>query len=264
MNTRDIKLIKKKMVNIGHKTGHLASSFSAVDILYSLYTFADINKENAANIKNRDIVIISKEHCRLAQVCILAHLGLIESKLLETYLTDDGALGHDIYNFVSEGISAVDYGSGSLGHGLSVGAGLAMSNPNRKVYVLIGDGEMQEGSMWEALLFIIQHKLKNLIVICDRNYMQIDGYTKNIIDTSSNIKKLAEDMGFFTLCCNGHDISEIKKCLKEPHSTPKFIIANTVKGKGMEFLLNELGFAMFHHGFLNEQQKERILEALDE
>ena len=195
----------------------------------------------------------------------LAKVLLLNPDILETYLVDNGILGHDIYNLISsENIDAVDYASSSLGHGLSVGAGMALANPNRNVYVLIGDGELQEGSMWEALFFIKQHKLKNLTVICDRNYMQIDGFTKDIIDTSSNIEKMAESLGFDVLLCNGHDIDAIKECLNKVHNRPKFIIAGTIKGHGMEFMLDEVGAAMFHHGIFDEKQKNRILEVIND
>ena len=209
------------------------------------------------------MVIISKEHCRLAQVCILSHLGLLDKKLLNKYLVDNGLLGHDIYNFVaSKELSSIDYGSGALGHGINFGIGLALANANRNIYVLIGDGEIQEGSMWEAFLFIIHHNIRNITIIADRNYMQIDDYTKNIIDTSSNMKNIMETLGFDVLECNGHNIEEIEKCIKEDTKQPKFIIADTIKGKGMEFILDEVGFAMFHHSVLNTEQKNKIMESV--
>lgn len=259
----DIKEIKKMIVQHGCHSGHLTSSLGVVELLYSLYTTINFNQKNFKNINDRDMVIISKEHCRLAQICTLSYLGYVDEKLLDGYMREDGKVGHDMYNIVGgEEIAAVDYASGSLGHGLNVGAGLAMAKPEHNIYVVCGDGEFQEGSMWEALLFIKQHNLKNLTVIIDRNYLQIDNYTKNILDTSSNIEKMVQDFGFNVLKCNGHNIDEIKKCLKEQTNEPKCIIADTIKGKGMEFMLEELGFAMFHHSMLSEKDIKRVYEAI--
>ena len=241
--------------------GHLSSSLGCVEILYALYTTINISKENKQDITNRDMVVLSKEHCRVGQICTLAHLGLIDKKLLDTYLHDNGMLGHDIYNFVAgEEAVAIDYGSGALGHGVGVGIGLAMANQNRNVYVIVGDGELQEGSLWEAFLFIIQHNIKNIAIICDRNYMQIDNYTKNIVDTSSNMENIMSAIGFNVIKCDGHDVLSIRKAIKLKSKTPKFIIADTVKGKGMEFLLDEIGFAKFHHSVLGQEYITRILE----
>ena len=243
--------------------GHLSSSLGCVELLYALYTTINITQTNKYDIENRDMVVLSKEHCRVGQVCTLAYLGLLDKKLLDTYLHDNGTLGHDIYNFVAgEYATAIDYGSGALGHGIGVGIGLAMANPKRNVYVIVGDGELQEGSLWEAFFFIIQHNIKNITIICDRNYMQIDNYTKNIIDTSSNVENIISATGFDVVKCDGHNVSAIKEAIKVKSKAPKFIIADTVKGKGMEFLLDELGFAKFHHSALSQEYITRILEKM--
>ncbi len=256
---KDLQSIREMIC--ARRGGHLSSSLGCVEILYALYTTINITKENKTDLENRDMVVLSKEHCRVGQVCTLAHLGLIDKKLLDTYLHDGGTLGHDIYNFVAdETAAAIDYGSGSLGHGVGVGIGLAMANPKRNVYVIVGDGELQEGALWEGFLFIIQHNIKNITIICDRNYMQIDNYTKNIVDTSSNMENIMNSVGFDVLKCDGHDVKAIQKALKAKCKKPKFIIADTVKGKGMEFLLGELGFAKFHHSVLGQEYITRILE----
>ena len=260
----DIKQIKKLIIDTvkPSNAGHITSSFSAVEILYAIYKHANINSDNIAD-KIRDRVIISKEHCRLAQVCVLAHLGLLDKELLKEYCLDGENLGHDIYNFVCPKFPAVDIASGSLGHGLGVGAGLALANTSHNVYVLCGDGEFQEGSMWEALMFIKQHNLKNLTVIVDRNYMQIDNYTKEIIDSSSKLPEQLGAFGFDVIEVDGHNVKEIDSALKAETQNPKCIIANTIKGKGIEFLLPERGFAMFHHSGLNEEEFKRVYEAVE-
>ena len=256
--------IRKLIVEVGFSKGHLTSSLGCVEILYALYSGLNINKNNLDDIKNRDIVILSKEHARLAQVCTLAHLGFLDKNLLKGYMGTDGILGHDIYNIVADKrLMALDYGSGSLGHGESVAAGFAYANRNRKVCCLIGDGELQEGSVWEAFLFVTQHKLNNLITIIDKNNLQIDNRVENIIDTLSNLEDRLTSFGFEVFVCDGHNIDEIKKYLVLESEKPKCIIANTIKGKGMEYMLDETGYAIFHHSkFKDKNLKNRILEGI--
>lgn len=259
----DIKKIKELIIDTvkNSNAGHITSSYSCTEILYTLYKFANINKENVAD-DNRDRIIISKEHCRLAQCCILAYLNLLDKNLLKEFCNTGGNLGHDMYNIVNPKISAVDYASGSLGHGLSVGAGLAFGDKKHHVYVLVGDGELQEGSIYEALLFISQHNIKNITIIVDKNNMQIDNWTKEIIDTSSKIKDLMFALKFEVVCCNGHDVNEIEQALQIKTERPKCIIAETIKGKGIEFLLKDFSFAKFHHSSLTNIEFEKVYEAI--
>ncbi len=170
-----LKDVKKDIIRINNKAGvgHCPSSFSSLEIMYVLYSkIANITKQNANDLQ-RDRVIISKEHCYAGRVCLLAKLGLIPSSYLDTYIEKDGKLAHDIYGLVGDKeIACLDVSSGSLGHGLGVGAGLAVGSPKNNIYVIVGDGELQEGSCWEALNFIGYHKIKNLTVIVDKNNMQ--------------------------------------------------------------------------------------------
>lgn len=242
--------------------GHITSSFSAVEILYALYKHANINIHNLRD-KLRDRVIISKEHCRLAQVCVLAHLGLLDKKFLKEYCIDGGLLGHDLYNVVCPDIPAVDIASGSLGHGLGVGAGMAYTDKAHNIYVLCGDGELQEGAMYEALLFIAQKEINNLVVIVDRNSMQIDNYTKNIINTSDHLKERMTSLGFDVIECDGHDVDDLTRALNKTIKLPKCIIANTIKGRGMEFMLERFSFAKYHHSGLTDEEFNVIYEAIE-
>lgn len=260
----EIKTIKKLILDTIKPTnaGHITSSFSTVEILYALYKYANITQNNISD-KLRDRVIISKEHCRLAQVCVLAHLGLLEKEHLHNYCVSGENLGHDMYNVVCPKFPSVDYASGSLGHGASVGAGIAFGDKEHNVYVIIGDGELQEGSIYEAMIFIIQHKINNITLIIDRNNMQIDNYTKKIIDTSSDLKDKMTVLGFNVLECNGHNVEELTEALRAKTSAPKCIIANTIKGKGIEFLLDRFSFAKFHHSGLNEEEFKVVYEAIE-
>ncbi len=261
---RQIKNIKINILETAAimNPGHITSSLSSVEILYAVYKDSNISLSNLNDI-NRDKVIISKEHCRLAQICVLAELGLLDKSLLQTFCCDDGFLGHDIYNLVgSEKIMAVDVASGSLGHGAGVGAGLALGNKDRKVYCICGDGELQEGALWEAFLFVAQHNLLNFTLIIDRNYMQIDNYTKNIIDTATDLEKKLSAFGFEAYLCNGHDVSQLAELLSKKTSKPKCIIADTVKGHGLEYLQNDRSFAMFHHSSLTKEEFKKALETI--
>lgn len=258
---KNIKTLILKTASISNP-GHITSSLSAVEILYATYKHSNIRAKNLSDI-NRDKIIISKEHCRLAQVCVLAEMELLDKELLKNFCADNGLLGHDIYNIVgSPEIAAVDVASGSLGHGAGVGAGLALGNRDRKVYCICGDGELQEGSLWEAFLFIIQHNLINFTLIIDRNFMQIDNYTQNIIDTSTNLEIKMNAFGFETYICNGHDVEELTTLLEIRPNKPKCIIANTVKGYGLEYLLNDRSFAMFHHSGLTKEEFKKALETI--
>ena len=241
-----------------YKVSHLPSALSALDILYVLYNkIVNITKENASDV-NRDRVIISKEHCRWAQVCVLVDCGLLDEKYIPSFKKDGGALGHDMYNLVSdEHIDAVDVATGSLGHGPGVGAGLAW-NSKHNVYVIVGDGELQEGSVWEAIMFAGHHNLRNLTIILDRNQLQIDDYTKNIINSSDNAKARFESFGFKVIECDGHDTEQLEKAFKQQLDCPKCIIANTIKGKEIDFIREEVGAARFHWSILRPQDYERL------
>lgn len=249
-----IKEIKKLIVETAHnaKVGHLPSSFSSLEIMYTLYKRI-LTPENLNN-PQRDMVIISKEHARLGQVCVLAYLGFLKKKYLASYMQNGGKLGHDLYNLNQNDTDAVDYACGSLGHGLSVAAGFALANKNRKIYVIVGDGELQEGSNWEALMFIIQHNIKNLVVIIDKNSMQIDDFTKNIIDTSSKVNDVFAAMGFDVVECDGHSLEDLNVAFEKEVEKPKCVIAKTIKGDGLEFLHETKRFNHFHASPLSEDE----------
>lgn len=256
-DNKRIKKIKELLFNKSyeHHISHLPSNLSCLEILYVLYhKIAHITNDNKADVV-RDRIIVSKEHARWVQLVILAEAGLIDMACLDRFKADGSDVGQDMYNWVgSKDIAAIDYGSSSLGHGLSVGAGLAYGDPQHETYVIVGDGELQEGSCWEALMFAGQHKLKNLTVIIDRNRLQIDDYTKNIINTSSFSPEAIEKLGFCIIECDGHNVDELEKALQTKSNLPRCIVANTVKGKELEFILKTRDFAPFHWMTLTEEE----------
>lgn len=259
-----VKNIKKFFFENAHKSriGHLPSALSCLEILYTLYNkVANITKQNKGDI-NRDRVILSKEHAKFGQVCTLFECGLVEKIVVDTYLQDGGFCGHDMYNIVgSQQISAIDISCGSLGHGLGVGAGIAFANRKHNVYVIVGDGELQEGSCWEALMFIGHLQLKNIVVIVDRNNQQIDNLTKNIINTHKFCPNAIKAFDFEIIECNGHSVAELEQAIKSKSNQPKCVVANTIKGKEIHNNLSKYNFATYHWGCTTDDEyREAILK----
>jgi transketolase len=258
-----LKQIKYLILETARKAnaGHIPSSLSCTEILYVLYNkIADITKENAKNLQ-RDRVIISKEHARLAQVCVLSEAGLLDEKYLNKYMVDGGVLGHDLYGRGSNAdINVIDVSCGSLGHGLSVGIGMALGSKNHNIYVIVGDGECQEGSVWEGIMFAGYHKMNNLTLIVDNNNLQVDDFTKNIIDTSSNIGKQIESFGFDVFKCDGHNVDELEKVFKIKTDRAKCIVANTIKGKETLFLRKSRGLNVSHYTSLTPEEMRFAIE----
>ena len=259
-----IKNIKKFLLENAHKSriGHLPSALSCLEILYTIYNkIADITNQNKGDI-NRDRVILSKEHARFGQVCTLFECGLVEKEVVDTYLQDGGFCGHDMYNIVgSQKILAVDISCGSLGHGLGVGAGIAFANQKHNVYVIIGDGELQEGSCWEALMLIGHLQLKNITIIVDRNNQQIDNLTKNIVNTHKFCPNAIKAFDFDIIECDGHNIAELEMAIKSTTNQPKCVIANTIKGKEIYKNLEKYNFALYHWGCTTDDElKDAIKE----
>ena len=261
-----IRRVKQYLFQTAHKArvGHIPSSLSSVEIMYVLYNkIANITKNNANNL-DRDRVIISKEHARLGQVAVLAEAGLIDSKLLDKFMCDeDSILGHDLYGAVSKrNIDAIDVACGSLGHGLPLGVGLAWDS-KYNVYVIVGDGELQEGTNWESIIFIGAKKLNNITLIIDRNNQQIDNYVTNIVDTYTNIARQIEAFGFDVLECDGHNIDELERVFNAKTAKPKCVIANTIKGKDCRFALNEMGFGRFHAAPLSFENYQKVCQGTE-
>ncbi len=223
----------------GAKAGHIGPSFSSVEILTSLY-FDDVLKYDVNNPldENRDKFVLSKGHGALLLYSVLCEAGYITADYLKYYCDGEHGLGMHPHINKSFGIETT---SGSLGHGVAIANGMALSakilDNNSKVYVLVGDGECQEGSIWEALLFSGHKKLDNLTVIIDNNKIQGTNFTENILDLGSLSDKL-KSFGFSVFEVDGHNFEELKNAFTQISDKPKAIIANTVKGKGVSFMEN--------------------------
>ncbi|AXR64977.1 transketolase [Leptospira mayottensis] len=243
------KRLRKLVVEAleGGGRGHLGSSMSMIEILHVLYDgYLNISKDNF-NSPDRDRFILSKGHGCLALYAVLADKGFIPTEELKTFCKLDSRLGGHPERGKIPGVEA---STGALGHGLPIGVGMAIAakirKKNYKVVVLTGDGEINEGSVWEAAMSAAKHKLSNLTVMVDYNKLQSYGLTKEVLDLEPLVDKW-KSFGFETVEIDGHNIAEIQSTLnKLPfHShKPSAIICHTVKGKGFPFAE---GNANWHH-----------------
>jgi transketolase len=243
--------------------GHIGGAYSCIDILTVLYYggLLDINKNNFEH-ENRNRFLLSKGHAAIAQYVILEDLGLFDTEEL-LKMNNGGILGeHPDHN-----IPGVEFDSGSLGHGLSIASGMAyaakLDNKDYKTYVVLGDGECYEGTIWEAAQLSSHLGLDNLIAIVDRNNLCIHGDTEKINKLNPFGAKW-KAFGWNVVEVNGHDHSDLLRALTNTRSSkPTVIIANTIKGKGVSFMENN---HKWHHGGISDEvyalcQKE-IMEAL--
>jgi len=266
-----IKFLKNKAVQIRKellqmiydaKTGHTGGSLSSVDILVALYY--EIMKIDPKNPKgeSRDRFVLSKGHSVEGYYTILADLGFFLKDELKYFCKFNSRLiGHP-----SVKIPGVEMNTGALGHGLSVAVGMAlagkMDKKNYKVYVLMGDGELAEGSIWEGAMAARHYKLDNLIGIIDRNHLQISGNTENIMSLE-NLKEKWNSFGWNVLVEDGNNIEKMIDTFKKipiAKEKPHLIIANTIKGKGVSFIEND---AKWHHKVPNKEQLEKAMKELD-
>ena len=245
------------------KESHVASALSCIDILTVLYGgILKIDPKKPTD-KNRDRFILSKGHAVSALYAILAEKGFFQKNLLDTFCQNDSSLpGHSTKNSVP----GVEVSTGGLGHGLPMGVGMALAakkdGKSYRVFVLAGNGECNEGSVWESALFAAQHNLDNLVVIIDHNRQQGLGKSESII----NMEPLAEKWRAFNWIAqeiDGHDFSEIEKSLKQiplQKNKPTVIIAKTTKGFGVSYMHDSVDW---HYKNPNEEQYKLALEELE-
>ncbi len=247
---------------VGAKAGHTGGSLSCTDILNVLYN--DVLNVSPANFHSpdRDRYIQSKGHCVEALFVVLADKGFFPEKDLETLCRyQSHYIGHP-----TRKVNGVEQNTGALGHGLpiSVGVALAAKMDQRayRTYTLMGDGELPEGSNWEAALSAAQYKLDNLCAIIDKNGLQITAATKDVCNTDPLDKKW-ESFGWAVRVVNGNDVEELKAAfaaLPFEKGKPSVIIAQTTKGKGVSFMENQL---KWHHGVPDKEQYEIAQQELD-
>lgn len=241
--------------------GHTGGSLSAIDVLLALYQ--QVMNISPANVDDpdRDRFIMSKGHSVEAYYTILAASGFITKDELQTY----GKMGTLLYGHPTIKVPGVEIATGSLGHGLAPGVGLALAGRRDqrpyRVFVLMGDGEQAEGSVWEAAMSAGNYELSNLIAIIDYNKLQISGAVDDVMRTSS-LQEKWEAFGWHVEEIDGHNISDIVDlCGRIPISLnkPHLIIAHTTKGKGVSFMENKAGW---HHKVPSEQQLRQAVAEL--
>lgn len=260
--------VRRNIIKMVHnsKSGHPGGSLSGADILTVLYKKClNIPKEwdKSADYENRDRFILSKGHASPLLYSVLAMKGIINKEDLMTFRKINSKLqGHPAKHY----LKGVETSTGSLGQGLSIGCGIALGlklkNNPANVVVYTGDGELQEGSCWEAFMQAAHRKLNNLIAIIDRNRLQIDGCTENVMALDDLNNKL-KAFNWEVIEINGHDFDEIYNAIEKAKKCDKpcAIIANTVKGKGVSFMENQAGW---HGKAPNDEQLHLALKELGE
>jgi len=258
------KKIRAHCLRMTHhgKGGHIGSMLSMAELLAVLYT--RILKVDPENPKwpERDRFILSKGHGGGAVYAVLAERGFFPMEWLDTYYKDDGKLmGH-----ISHKVPGVEFSTGSLGHGLPVAVGMALSAKVRgekhRVFCLMSDGDVDEGSTYEAIMFAAQQKLDNLVAVFDYNKIQALGHTRDVIDLEPLTARL-EACRWAVREIDGHDVEQIDCALRAipiAPGKPSWVTAHTVKGKGVSFMENTVSC---HYGYVDREHLERALKELE-
>ena len=268
MDIEDLKMkaneIRKDIIEevYNAKSGHPGGSLSIADIMAVLY-FNELRiDEKNPRWEERDRLVLSKGHCSPALYAALAERGFFDKEDLKSFRKIESNLqGHPDLNKVP----GVDMTSGSLGQGLSIANGMAiagkMDNKDYRVYTILGDGEIEEGQVWEAAMTANKYKLDNLCVIVDNNNLQIDGTIEEVM-SSYPIDEKFKSFGFNVLAIDGNNIEEILSAFeiaKQTKNKPTCIIAKTIKGKGVSFMENKVGW---HGKAPNEEEYEEAMKNL--
>lgn len=249
------KQLRIKALEIAYKSGkngsHIGGGLSAIELFAVLY--GDVLKYNIHTPEDeyRDRLVVSKGHCVLAYYAALNWAGFLSQDELDTFEVDGTHLHGHAFRNLEKGI---EFSGGSLSMGMSFGVGQALAckkrNLNNRVFVIVGDGECNEGLIWESAMAASNFGLDNFAVIIDCNHLQYDGNTKDVMDTSSLSEKFAA-FGFDTIEVNGHNVIELQKALSYIGDAPLCVVANTVKGKGISFAE---GKREWHHHTLSEEE----------
>jgi transketolase len=239
--------------------GHIGSALSIADLVAALY--GNILKIPTPDHRDRDRFILSKGHAVLALYAAFFLKGWIDREQLNTYCTNGSLLGvHPEHE-----LTGIDFSTGSLGQGLSLGVGAALAakldHSSRRIFVLISDAECNEGSLWEAIMFAAHHKLSNLIVMIDLNGQQAIGYTKDVLNLSP-MRDRWQAMGWDVQAINGHDREEIVQTINNLAITsekPHVLIAKTIFGKGVSYMENQI---KWHYFPMSDEEYQQALHEI--
>lgn len=255
--------LRLNLVNLIHsgKTGHTGGDLSVLNVLTVLYyRILNVNPQKP-KMPERDRFVLSKGHCAEALYCVLCDKGFIPKEELEAYGKDFSHLG----GHPDVTIPGVEINTGALGHGLAAGVGMALAakklGASYKTYVVMGDGEQAEGSIYEAAMAANKYRLDNLVAIIDRNGLQISGSTEDVMPLES-IRERWTAFGWDVMEMNGNDIADIVAHLENinfQNSRPHLLISKSTKGLGVSFMEN---VAKWHHGVPNEEQYEQAVREI--
>lgn len=257
------KRIRKHMLEMTHKaqSSHVSSCLSVADILAVLYSGVLKVRPNEPDWEDSDRLILSKGHAAAALYAVLAESGFFPIEDLDTFYQKDSKLaGH-----VSNKVAGVDVSTGALGHGLSIGCGMALvakrDNKPYRVFVILSDGDLNEGSTWEAAMFAAHHHLDNLVAVVDYNRLQAMGWTDDVLDLEP-LRDKWTTFGWYAVRIDGHNFRQIEASFKNvPFALgyPSCIIANTIKGKGVSFMENSVHW---HYKYANDEELKKALGEL--
>ena len=249
------KQLRLSALEMAHKCGkngsHIGGGLSTIEIMASLY--GGVMKFDVSNPEdeNRDRLVVSKGHCVLAYYSALKAVGFLTQEELNTFEEDGAHLHGHAFRNLEKG---VEFSGGSLSMGMSFAVGQALACKKKgltnRVYTIIGDGECDEGLIWEAAMAASNFKLDNLTVIVDCNQMQYDGPTREVMDNSSLAEKFTA-FGFETIVVDGHDCEALSKALLVKSDKPRCVVAQTIKGKGVSFVE---GNREWHHHTLSDEE----------
>ena len=256
--------IRKQLIRMifSAKGGHIGGSLSAVDILVSLFFQVMHYQPGRPDDPARDRFILSKGHSVEGYYCTLAMAGFFPEARLDEY----GSFGTMLYGHPTLKVPGVEIPSGSLGHGLAVGVGMALAakrdGKSTRVFVLMGDGEQGEGSVWEAAMAAAHYRLDNLVAVIDNNNLQISGPVDAVMRTASLADKYAA-FGWAVRRVDGHDFSDLNAAFDSAPWTagqPSLVLAHTIKGRGASFMEND---AAWHHKTPTREELEHAIDELD-
>ena len=270
MNTKELTILaeknRKRLVEVVYraKAGHIGGDLSCLNVMTALYfhVMQGLNPQEP-KAPNRDRFVLSKGHCVEALYVTLEAKGFLKPEVLDTL----GQFGSILSGHPTIEVPGIEVNSGALGHGLSIGVGMAiaakMDQKSYKTYVMMGDGEQGEGSIYEAAMAGGKYKLDNLVAIIDRNHLQISGDTEDVMPINS-IRERWSAFGWDVIDMNGDAMEDIVKtfdAIDYTNGKPHLLISNTTKGKGVSFME---GIAKWHHGVLNAEQCEAAVKEIEE
>ena len=247
-----------KMTHLGNSS-HVGSALSMTDILSVIYTEMKIDPSSPKD-SDRDRFILSKGHAGAAVYAVLAELGFLSTDVLKTHYQDGSILSGHVSH---KDIPGVELSTGSLGHGLSVAAGMSFAaklrNKTHRIFTILSDGELDEGSNWEAILFAAHHKLSNLFMAIDYNKLQSLKSTQETLALEPLKDKMVA-FGWDVTELDGHDHKQLRSAFKSSSDLPKCIIAHTTKGKGVSFMENKV---LWHYRSPTEEDLKKALEEIE-